>query len=213
MLPDPAWITAVTLFAISTSVSPGPNNLLLVASGARFGFARTLPHVVGIAIGFPVMVLVVGLALGGVFTALPWLHDVLAVIGILYLLYLAWTLLGSAGDGPSEKTAARPIGFVEAALFQWVNPKAWIMATTAITAYTAGVDFAAALAGIVTIFGLVGCGSSALWAGAGTVVARWLHTPGRRRLFNAVLAAMLVASVLPIVLDLVAAHGPGFVPR
>ncbi|MEH3145564.1 MAG: LysE family translocator [Methylobacterium frigidaeris] len=208
-MPDPAWITAVTLFAISTSVSPGPNNLLLVASGARFGFVRTLRHVVGINLGFPVMVLIVGLVLGGVFTALPWLHDALAVIGILYLLYLAWTLLGSVGAGPSEKSAARPIGLVEAALFQWVNPKAWIMATTAITAYTAGLDFAAALAGIVVIFCIVGFGSSSLWAGAGTVVARWLDTPLRRRLFNAVLAAMLVASVVPIVLDLLAAHGPG----
>ncbi len=211
-MPDPAWIAAVTLFAISTSVSPGPNNLLLVASGARFGFARTLRHVMGIAIGFPVMVLVVGLALGGVFAALPWLHDVLAVIGILYLLYLAWTLLGSAGDGPSgnpprgrSASSRRPCSSGSTRRRgSWRRRR---------SPPTAGLDFAPALAGIVAIFGLVGCGSSALWAGAGTVVARWLHSPGRRRLFNAVLAAMLVASVLPIVLDLVAAHGPGAAPR
>ncbi|MFM8614006.1 MAG: LysE family translocator, partial [Alphaproteobacteria bacterium] len=113
-------------FALTTSCTPGPNNAMLTASGANFGFRRAVPHMLGIILGFPAMVLAIGLGLGTVFTALPWLHLALKYVGAAYMLYLAWRI-ATAGRGKGAG-AAKPIGFFEAAGFQWVNPKAWIMA-------------------------------------------------------------------------------------
>lgn len=202
-----ALVIAAFLFAISTSFSPGPNNLMLVTSGAKFGLSRTWAHIAGIAIGFPVMVVAVGAALGGVFLAVPVLHDVLAIVGGLYMLWLAWTLVGPSkggggkGDGTSEGSGAsvgRPIGFVEAALFQWVNPKAWVMATGAVAAYTTQDRFAFELAVFAIAFCVVGFASSVTWASLGQFIARFLDTPLKMRIFNWTLGAMLVASIVPV---------------
>ena len=199
-----AWLLAIVLFAISTSFSPGPNNLLLVTSGAKFGLSRTWRHIMGVAFGFPVMIAIIAIFLGAVFQAQPWLHYALNYVGAAYLLYLTWKLV-MAGGSMEEGNVGKPIGFVEAALFQWVNPKAWVMATGAIAAYTTTAGFGFEVAAIVAVFTLVGLGSSVTWASFGSFIARFLHTPARMRAFNIVLGLMLLASIVPILM----ARAPG----
>lgn len=194
-----AWLFAVVLFAVSTCFSPGPNNLMLVTSGAKFGLARSWRHIWGVALGFPLMVAVVAMFLGAVFQALPVLHDVLNILGAAYLLYLSWKII-MAGGSIEQGDAGKPLSFTEAALFQWVNPKAWVMATGAIAAYTTTAGYTAEVAGIVAAFTAVGIASSLTWAGFGTLIARFLNTPARMRAFNITLGVLLIASVLPILL-------------
>ncbi|MGJ3264747.1 MAG: LysE family translocator [Salinarimonas sp.] len=194
-----SWLVAIVLFALSTSVSPGPNNLLLVTSGAKFGLARTWRHIMGITVGFPVMIVVVGLFLGAVFQERPWLHDLLAIVGSAYLLYLTWKIL--AARGSVERGAmGKPIGFVEAALFQWVNPKAWVMATGAVAAYTTTAGFGIELSAIAAVFVAVSLVTCTVWAAFGELIAGFLSTPARVRAFNVTLGLMLLASIVPILL-------------
>ncbi|MGP9820066.1 LysE family translocator [Salinarimonas sp. NSM] len=194
------WLVAILLFALSTSFSPGPNNLLLVTSGAKFGLSRTWRHIIGIAIGFPAMVVIVGLFLGAVFERQPWLHDALAIVGSAYLLYLTWKVLIARGSVEHGALGA-PIGFVEAALFQWVNPKAWVMATGAVAAYTTSAGFGLEITLIAAVFVAVGFLSCTVWAAFGELIARFLSTPTRMRVFNVALGLMLLASILPILLS------------
>lgn len=199
-MPTTAWFVAILLFALSSSFSPGPNNLLLVTSGVKFGLARTWRHIMGITVGFPAMILIVGLFLGALFHEMPWLHDALAIVGALYLLYLTWKIL-MAGGSVEGSAMGKPIGFVEAALFQWVNPKAWVMATGAVAAYTTTAGFAAEMAGIILVFFTVSLASTVTWAAFGQLIARLLDTPARMRAFNIVLGLMLLASIVPILLS------------
>ena len=199
-----AWLLAIVLFAVSTSFSPGPNNLLLVTSGAKFGLSRTWRHIMGVAFGFPLMIAVIAIFLGAVFQALPWLHTALNFVGAAYLLYLTWKLLMADGS-VKEGNVGKPIGFVEAALFQWVNPKAWVMGTGAIAAYTTTAGYGVEVAAIIVVFTITGLGSSVTWASFGSFIARFLHTPARMRAFNIALGLMLLASIVPILM----ARAPG----
>jgi threonine/homoserine/homoserine lactone efflux protein len=191
------WLIAVVLFAVSTCFSPGPNNLMLVTSGAKFGLERSWQHIWGVALGFPLMVAIVAMFLGAVFQALPALHDVLNIVGAFYLLYLSWKII-MAGGSIEQGNAGKPLSFTEAALFQWVNPKAWVMATGAIAAYTTASGYAVSVAGIVAAFTAAGFASSFTWVAFGTLIARFLNTPGRMRAFNIVLGLLLIASMAPI---------------
>jgi threonine/homoserine/homoserine lactone efflux protein len=187
-------------FALTTSCTPGPNNAMLTASGANFGFARALPHVFGVALGFPVMVLAIGVGLGTVFTALPWLHTALKYAGAAYMLWLAWRVANAGrGHGPGD---AKPIGFFEAAAFQWVNPKAWIMAVGALAAYTdPGANVWGEAARVAAAFLFAGFVSSTLWCGFGVAIGRLLKTDAAFRLFNWAMALGLVASLIPVVMS------------
>jgi threonine/homoserine/homoserine lactone efflux protein len=129
-------VLALSLFALVSSITPGPNNLMLMASGANFGFRRTIPHMLGVGIGFTLMIVLVGIGLVQIFDLYPISHQILKVVSVIYLFWLARKIANAAppeGDVANEST---PITFIQAALFQWVNPKAWTMALTAITAYT-----------------------------------------------------------------------------
>jgi threonine/homoserine/homoserine lactone efflux protein len=123
------------LFAISTSITPGPNTLMLLASGVNFGFRRTLPHMLGIAVGFPAMIMAIGLGLGGLFEAYPRSHVILKYVGMAYLLWLAWKV-ATAERAEDAAYESKPFGFFQAAAFQWVNPKAWTVSVSAIATYT-----------------------------------------------------------------------------
>src|SRR5690606_16983254 len=127
-----------SLFALAASITPGPNNTMLLASGAAFGFRRTLPHMLGVAGGFFLTVLSIGLGLGAVFRSFPDLYVWLRYLGTAYLLYLAWRLAAStpSGSGGQGRVGVGPLGFLDAAAFQWVNPKSWTMAVAALSAYT-----------------------------------------------------------------------------
>lgn len=191
-------LTALAVFALVSSITPGPNNLMLMASGVNFGALRTVPHALGVCIGFTLMVGLVGIGLMGVFDAIPYSHQVLKVVSTLYLLYLAYKL--ATTDTMGERAAdSRPMTFLQAALFQWVNPKAWTMALTAMTVYAGSGSLQAVLL-VTLVFGLVNAPSISVWVLAGDRLGRFLSTPGRLRTFNIVMAALLVASLYPVLM-------------
>ena len=186
-------LLALAGFAFVTSITPGPNNLMLLASGTHFGWRRSLPHLLGISFGFGVMLALAALGLGEAFKRLPVLHEMLKWVSLAYLLYLAARVATAApprADGTSDH---RPMGFAAAALFQAVNPKAWAMALTAVTAYSdLGVT---ALTAVFVLVNLPCCGS---WALLGEQMRRWLHRPRALKAFNWGAAALMVLSVLPL---------------
>ena len=189
-------LLALTLFAFATSITPGPNNIMLLASGANFGLRRTVPHMLGISIGHAVMVALVGLGLLGLFEALPWLRQALMAVSAAYLLWLAWKIAHAAppGDGPAK---GRPFGFLQATGFQWVNPKAWYMAIYAQTNFAPDAGPWGAVV-VAVIFAAINLPSVATWAAMGTQLRRWLHGPWRLRAFNITMAVLLVASLYPM---------------
>ncbi|QFU09365.1 Cysteine/O-acetylserine efflux protein [Rhodobacteraceae bacterium THAF1] len=182
---------ALALFAIVSTGTPGPNNLMVMASGANFGVRRTWPHILGIAIGFSAMIFLVGAGLSRVFEVVPWLDTALLIASAVFLAYLAWKIATAAPPDPDAPRGS-PFTFVQAAAFQWVNPKAWAMALTTATVYAPG---AAATAGMV--FAAVAVPLIVLWAIAGRGVARFLTAPRALRAFNWTMAALLIASTLP----------------
>lgn len=196
---------ALSAFALVSSITPGPNNLMLMASGANFGFRRTVPHMLGIGIGFGVMIVLVGLGLVRIFDAFPVTHLILTVVGIVYLLWLAWKIAhASAPD--TARAGARPFTFVQAALFQWVNPKAWQMALTAITLYAPDRS-AAAILWVGLVFAAINLPSVSTWTVLGQQMRRVLSSPARLRAFNWGMAALLVASLVPVLLPMLRAAG------
>lgn len=184
-------------FAFVTSVTPGPNNMMLLASGVNFGFRRTVPHMLGISMGHALMVFLVGLGLAGVFKAWPPALVVLKVASVGYMLWLAWKIAQSGAPGEG-KAKPQPMTFLQAAAFQWVNPKAWAMALGAVSAYVVEPS-AWAYAAVAGAFACVNLPSVAVWAGAGQAVRRWLDGPGRLRAFNWGMAGLLVLSLWPVV--------------
>ncbi len=191
-------ITALVAFAFVTSITPGPNNLMLMASGANFGFRRTIPHMLGVGLGFVFMVVLVGAGLVQVFDAYPLSYTVLKVFSVAYLLYLAWKIATAA----QPKDAARggtPITFIQAALFQWVNPKAWAMALTAVSVYAPSQSLGAIVL-VAVVFGAINLPSVSSWTVLGQQMRRVLTNPDRLRAFNVTMAVLLVASLYPVVL-------------
>ncbi|BCA29280.1 LysE family translocator [Metapseudomonas otitidis] len=193
-------LLAFALFALVTSITPGPNNMMLLASGVNFGIRRSLPHMLGISIGFMVMVAAVGLGLHQVFEQVPLLYSLLRYGGAAYLVYLAWKIAGS-GAPDDTKGGARPFTFLQAAAFQWVNPKAWVMAIGAITTYTPQENFVTNALLIAALFALINCPSVGLWTVAGSLLRHWLSSPRVLRAFNIGMAILLVASLYPILVD------------
>ena len=189
-------LTALILFAFVGSVTPGPNNLMLMASGANFGVRRTLPHVVGIVLGFIVMVVLVGIGLIEIFRQYPASYEILRYFSIAYLTYLAWKI-ATAAPG-AARAGSRPLNALEAALFQWVNPKAWAMALTAITVY-APTQGLAAIAWIALVLGMVNLPSIFVWVVLGSNLRRWLDRGARLRAFNYTMALLLLATLYPVV--------------
>ncbi|WP_224823302.1 LysE family translocator [Cognatishimia sp. MH4019] len=190
-------LTALAAFAFVSSITPGPNNLMLMASGANYGVWRTLPHMLGVALGFVFMVVLVGVGLIQIFDAFPVSYTVLKIVSVGYLLYLAWKIATAAAPDAKEPTGT-PMTFFQAAAFQWVNPKAWTMALTAISVYavpSAGF-WGIFLVGVV--FGAINLPSVGLWAWMGQQLRRVLDDPRKLRVFNITMAVLLVASLWPI---------------
>lgn len=200
-------ILALTLFAAVSSFTPGPNNLMLMSSGTRFGFARTVPHLLGVTLGFVFMIVCVGAGLVRVFTLWPVLHTVLKIASMAYLLWLAWKIAVSPAPEPGRDADAdgagggTPMTFMQAALFQWVNPKAWTMALGAVSAYIPPTQPVIGLALVAGVFGVVNLPSCMAWAAMGVQLRRFLADPRKLLAFNLVMAALLVASLVPVVLE------------
>ncbi|SLN56066.1 Cysteine/O-acetylserine efflux protein [Roseovarius litorisediminis] len=188
--------TALVAFALVTVITPGPNNLMLMASGANFGFRRTVPHMFGIGLGFPGMVFLVGIGVMQLFDLWPLSYTILKVLSVIYLLYLAWKIAHAAA--PKEAmTEGKPLTFLQAAAFQWVNPKAWSMAMSAITLYAASRDIPAVLwvAGTYVCMSLI---STTAWTVMGKQLRLLLKSPARLRMFNWAMAVLLVATLIPV---------------
>ncbi len=190
-------LLALLGFAFVTSVTPGPNNMMLLASGVNFGLRRTVPHMLGISIGHSLMVVLVGLGLAGIFTAWPPALTVLKVVSVAYMLWLAWKIANSGAPGEG-RGRAQPMTFLQAAAFQWVNPKAWAMSLGAVAAYVPTPSLQA-YALVALVFSSVNLPSVTLWAAAGQAVRRWLEGPGRLQVFNWTMAVLLVLSLWPVV--------------
>jgi threonine/homoserine/homoserine lactone efflux protein len=185
-------------FAFVSSVTPGPNNLMLMASGANYGLRRTVPHMLGVSLGHSFMVTMVGLVLLSVFETYPVLNLILKVAGSAYMLWLAWKIANAVAP-EAKKVTGKPFTFLQAAAFQWVNPKAWIMAITAISGYAPqdkGAAYGALL--VAVIFLATNLPSITLWAWMGVQMRRFLGTAGRLRTFNITMAVLLVASLYPM---------------
>ena len=188
--------TALAAFAFVTSITPGPNNLMLMTSGANFGFRRTIPHMLGVGLGFVFMVVLVGIGLVKIFEIYPVSGIILKVASVSYMFYLAWKIARSAPPTDAENVGT-PITFIQAALFQWVNPKAWAMALTAISVYAPSQSFMNILF-VAVVFGAVNLPSVGSWTLLGQQMRRFLDRPSRLRTFNYLMAFLLVASLYPV---------------
>ena|SRR6056300_266769 len=195
MTPD--ILTALSVFALVSSITPGPNNLMLMASGANYGFRPTIPHMLGIGLGFMFMLFLVGIGLIGVFEAIPYSYETLKLVSILYLCWLAWRVANAAPPDEETKTG-KPFTFLQAAAFQWVNPKAWTMALTAMTLYAPDRSLWAILV-VTTVFGLINMPSVSLWTLVGQKMQIVLTSRIRLRIFNITMAVLLVGSLIPVV--------------
>lgn len=189
---------ALTIFALVSSITPGPNNFMLLASGVNFGFRQTIPHMFGIAGGFGLLILCIGTGLGALITAFPTLHTALKFLGAGYLLYLAFRIAMSRSMGAAEDKG-RPMTFLEAAAFQWVNPKAWTMALTAVAVYTDPAVPFLSLMFVAGAFVLVNFPSISVWTAFGTMFRRFLADPVRLKYFNITMGVLLALTVIPMI--------------
>lgn len=191
-------LTALIGFSFVSSITPGPNNMMLMASGANFGLRRTLPHMMGVGIGFVLMVFLVGAGLTQLFDLWPLSYSLLKVMSVVYLLYLAWKIATAAPKSPdAPETDKKPITFLQAAAFQWVNPKAWAMALTATTAYSGDHSMRNVVI-VALVFGAVNIPSISTWTVLGLQIRKILTNPRRLRAFNWTMGALLVATLWPI---------------
>lgn len=189
-------ILAIIALAATMTWTPGPNNLMLAASGAAFGFVPTIGHAVGVAVGFPVMLLLVAAGLAPVFAAVPELASMMSWIGLLAMLWFAWKIYSSSAGETDAARKSAPMRFWQAAAFQWVNPKAWAFAVWIAASYATGADAVVAMATVAGIFLMSGLASSSAWALGGAAIGRMLGSSRRRRVFNAIMAATLVVSAV-----------------
>jgi threonine/homoserine/homoserine lactone efflux protein len=192
-------IFAIALFAFSAGITPGPNNIMLMTSGVNFGVRPSLPHLAGICIGFPGMVLAIGLGLSALFQSYPVLHLVIKYVGITYLLYLAW-LIANSSSKMEGKYTSKPLSFIQAAAFQWVNPKGWIMAVGAVATFTS-IDqpLTPQVITIASVFLSVALPCAIVWLGFGVALKRLLKNQRQQKGFNIAMALLLVLSIIPMI--------------
>lgn len=184
---------ALASYALVMSITPGPNNIMVTASGATFGYRATIPHLLGISLGFAFQALLMCLGLGIVFQLYPVLHTLLKWIGFAYLVYLGWKLLWAGTVGDTQ--VRQPLSFMQAALFQFVNPKAWIMAITTATLFLPKATVpVTTYAAIFLILVVVNYPCITAWALFGSGMRRWLTNDRRRQLFNLLMSGMLLAT-------------------
>ncbi|WP_282076953.1 LysE family translocator [Epibacterium ulvae] len=190
---------ALAGFSFGTVITPGPNNLMLMTSGANFGFKRSLPHILGVGLGFPLMILPVGLGVMQLFDLFPALNWILTILSVVYILWLAWKIAHAAAPKQGEANG-KPLTFLQACAFQWVNPKAWAMALGAVTLYAASRELQAVL-WVSGTYVMMGCISTTTWTVLGQQLRRTLTNPQRLRAFNWSMAALLVCSLYPVFLN------------
>ena len=194
-------LQAVALFSFLSIITPGPNNLMIMASSMNFGVRKSLPHYFGIVVGFPLMLLTMGLGVNAVFERLAWFHDALLILSTIMMVYLAYRVATFSGPATGAKQSSgaprKPLGFMAAVLFQWVNPKAWFMATAAVALFPPGASApwrdALASALVMLVIALLCVG---VWLLMGAKLSLWLNSPTKARVFNTAMAGSLVAFFL-----------------
>lgn len=195
-------LLAFTIFAFVSSITPGPNNLMLMTSGINFGFGRTVPHMLGVAIGFTLMILLVGVGISRIFDAIPGTYTAIRYASVAYLLFMAWQIATTRPKPIADAEGAesgKPFTFVQAVLFQWVNPKAWTMGLTAVSAYIPRDHPTLGLLVVSGVFGVVTVPTVVVWTVMGVKMRRFLSDPVKMRAFNIVAALVLIATLYPTV--------------
>ena len=187
---------ALATFCFVSSITPGPNNLMLLSSGLNFGFTRSLGHIFGIALGFAFMVLLVGIGLGQVFKLYPFATTILKWLSISYLAYLAYQIANTQSF-ENVDNQSKPLNFMQAALFQWVNPKAWTMALSVNTVYAAEQTISSVLL-VSSVFLAINLPAICCWLLLGKGIKRLITSPMKIKFFNWLMAALLVASFIPM---------------
>jgi threonine/homoserine/homoserine lactone efflux protein len=196
-------IISITSFALASVMTPGPNNIMLLSSGLTFGYRRTVPHALGITFGFPVMVVCVGLGVGKVFEIFPFIYTVLKVAGISYLLWMAWHIANTKGGGNTENKKDKPFTFLQAALFQWINPKAWVMAITSTAAFITDHQIASIQVIIIScIYFFCAIISTNSWSLGGVMLKRFVQNERFVQIFNITMAILIVGSIIPFAFEL-----------
>jgi threonine/homoserine/homoserine lactone efflux protein len=185
---------ALLTFCVVAGVTPGPNNMMLMASGVNYGVRRTLPHLFGVVFGFALMVALVGVGLDAIFRVAPWSLPAMRWVGAAYLLWLAWRI-ATSGAVKEGVVAGKPLGALGAAAFQWINPKGWVMAVSALTTYAVSASYATTVAVVALTCLVVSVPCSGVWVLFGAAMRRLLADPRRARPFNWTMAALLVASI------------------
>lgn len=192
---------AVLFFAFSTTITPGPNNVMIMSSGMNYGVKASVPHWLGICLGFPLMVLLVGLGFGVVFERYPHLHQLIKVLGVAYLIWLAWQI-ASAQPKSIEQGKSKPFSFIQAALFQWINGKAWVMASSAVAAFTVvGGVYWIDVSVITLAFLLMAFPCVGLWLVFGAALRTLLTKAIFQRIFNISMGIILLLSIVPVVVE------------
>lgn len=192
---------AVAFFAIASTGTPGPNNMMILASGLNFGVYRSIPHWLGIITGVPMMIITLGLGLEQLFVHYPISFLIIKIIGSSYLLYMAYKITQLKVDGTEQHTRSRPFTFVQAFFFQWVNPKAWVMSIGAIATFTQAADpLLPQIISIAITFNVMGAVCVGLWLTTGQLLQRLIKNETHQRRFNRTMGALLALSVLPMVL-------------
>ncbi len=192
------YLIGLFVFCLVLSVTPGPNNIMLMASGMNFGVRRTLPHAAGVFFGYPFMVLLVGLGMGQIFETFPLLLVGLKIVSVTYMLWLAWKIATASSQNTGGADMARPITFLQAVLFQWVNGKAWMMALATLSAFAIPGQFITTVLAVVVMDLVTGTVSTAMWVGFGAALRSVLTDERYRRWINWGLAASLVLSLWPM---------------
>lgn len=196
-----ATVIPLAVFCLVATITPGPNNMMLLSSGATYGFRRTSPHIIGISVGGAIMSTLLGFSIANVASRLPGFYATLHIVSSLYLLWLAWRIARSTGLR-EVKAGGRPLRVIDAAIFQWVNPKAWAIALGALAGFARPAHLVGDIAVIVLVRTFVGLPSLSLWAGFGLVLKRYLKSPVALRAFNIGMASLLVLSLLPELLEM-----------
>jgi threonine/homoserine/homoserine lactone efflux protein len=195
-------ILSITSFALASTMTPGPNNIMLLSSGLTFGYKRTIPHALGVNFGFPAMVISVGLGVGKLFEIFPFIYIILKVFGITYLLWMAWHIANTKGSPSTANKKDKPFTFLQAALFQWINPKAWVMAITSTAAFITDHQIASIQVMIIAcIYFFCAILSTNSWALGGVMLKRFIQNERLVQIFNVTMAILIVGSILPFIFE------------
>ncbi len=193
-------LVALIVFAAVTSVTPGPNNAMVLASGVHFGFRRTIPHMVGIALGYGVMLAIIGAGIGAAMSVSPLVEVAMRLASGAWMMWVAWSLARSTHAG-GDASRLRPMTFIEGALFQWVNPKGWVLALSSMSLFTKSGDLVTDVTIVVAVYVVTCLPSSSIWTAFGVSLRRFLAVPWRLRAFNFSMAILLLASTLPLIFE------------